>query len=163
MPRFSLALGLFVPLLALAGCGLLGRSAPPPVAAALPPPPAPVQVELQGTAGMNAGGNAAIVRFYVLASDAGFRRTPIDAFWQDDAAALGADLLGPRREILLYPGEREAFQMDPPSGTAFLGIAADLRDPDANAWRVVYPLEEVRGRTLRVAVDSTRLDVRVGA
>lgn len=124
-----------------------------------PPPPDPTVVELTGTADMNAGGNAAIIRVYMLSSDAAFRRTPIQDFWQDDAAALGADLVGSKREVLLYPGDRESMQFVPGAEVAFIGFAADLRNPDPNAWRVIRPVDELRGRRVAVTVDVDRLTV----
>lgn len=139
---------------ALAACGR-GAVAPPP------PPPEPVMIEVSGSAEMNAGGNAAIVRIYMLASDAAFRRTPIQDFWQDDAAALGSDLMGAKREVLLYPGDRETFQIEPVGDVAFIGIAADLREPDPNGWRVIYPVAELRGQRVSVAIDRDRLDARI--
>jgi type VI secretion system VasD/TssJ family lipoprotein len=124
-----------------------------------PPPPDPTVISLTGTADMNAGGNAAIIRVYMLSSDAAFRRTPIQDFWQDDSAALGADLVGTKREVLLYPGERESMQFVPGADVAFIGFAADLRDPDPNAWRVIRPVDELRGRRVAVTVNSDRVTV----
>lgn len=124
-----------------------------------PPPPEPTVIELSGTADMNAGGNAAIVRVYLLTSDAAFRRTPIQDFWQDDAAALGADLVGTKREILLYPGDRESMQLTPGADVAFIGFAADLRNPDPNAWRAIHPVDDLRGRRVAVTVTTDRLAV----
>jgi type VI secretion system VasD/TssJ family lipoprotein len=143
-------------LLAVAALASCSRGAVAP-----PPPPEPVVLEVSGASGMNAGGNAAIVRVYMLASDAAFRRTPIQDFWQDDAVALGSDLMGAKREVLLYPGDRETFQLEPMPEVAFVGIAADLREPDPNGWRVIYPVSELRGRRVTVVVDTDRLDARV--
>lgn len=148
-------------LLLVLGFALLAGCSRRPPAPAAPTPLPPASVELRGTAGMNAGGNAAIVRFYVLSSDAAFRRSPLAAFWQDDAAALGSDLLS-RREVLLYPGETESLSIEVPASAAFLGLAADLRDADPNAWRAIFPADEVRGAALRVSIDSTRLVARIG-
>jgi len=128
-----------------------------------PPPPAPTVVDISGTSAMNAGGNAAIVRVYMLASDAAFRRTPIQDFWQDDSAALGTDLAGSKREILLYPGDQESFTITPGENVAFVGIAADLREPDPNGWRVIRPVDELRGRRMNVVVTEDRLDVTLGS
>jgi len=149
------ALTLFLSIGVLASCG---RGA---VVTPTPPPPDPVLIAVDGLADMNAGGNAAIVRVYLLASDAGFRRTPIQDFWQDDAAALGSDLMGAKREVLLYPGDQETFQIEPVAGVAFVGIAADLREPDPNGWRVIYPVGDLRGRRLAITVNSDRLDAQV--
>lgn len=123
-------------------------------------PPAPVYLNVSGSADMNSGGNAAIVRVYLLASDASFRRTNLEAFWQDDAAALGSDLVGPKREILLYPGESEEIELNMIPGVSYIGIAADLRNPDPNSWREIYPVAELGNRRLNITIGEDRLDVR---
>lgn len=140
---FVLASGLLI------GCGRGAERAP-----------APIQLHISGSPDMNSGGNAAIVRAYLLASDASFRRTNLEAFWQDDTAALGSDLIAPKREVLLYPGENEDIQLNMIPGVAYVGIAADLRNPDPNSWRVIYPVSELRGRRLIVTVGEDRLDVQ---
>lgn len=133
----------------LTGCGRGAEKAP-----------APIHLQVSGSPDMNSGGNAAIVRVYLLASDASFRRTNLEAFWQDDAAALGSDLVGPKREILLYPGENEEIQLNMIPGVSYVGIAADLRNPDPNSWRVIYPVSELQSRHLVVTIGEDRLDVR---
>ena len=117
------------------------------------PPAAPATtVVLTGTAMLNAGGNAAIVRLYPLASDARFRQTPQADFWRA-GSAVDADLAGPVREVLLYPGDEETIDL-PLGGAAYLGVAADLRAPDRDAWRAVFPVGAVDKMRLVVTVDS---------
>ncbi|WP_412062105.1 type VI secretion system lipoprotein TssJ [Rubrivirga sp. IMCC45206] len=142
--------------LALTGCGLLGGgSAPDPVDAtpeAPPAPTAPSSVSLVGQMEMNAGGNAARVYLYPLASDATFRSTPVQAFWEDPAGTLGADLVGSVRDATVRPGETTPLDGLDLGSAIYLGIAADLRVPDGDRWRAVLPVADVLGRDVVVTV-----------
>ena len=134
----------------LGGCGIL-RSGPP----------GPVGVTMIGEANLN-DGNAAVVRLYALGGDANFTRVPPGPFWQDDRTALGDELIGAPREVVLFPDTSEdiAFTLDPTA--QFVGVAANLRSPDADRWRAIVSAEALRGKALRVTVgrSSLTLDVR---
>ena len=139
-------------LLATAGCGRTK----------LPPPPAPLIVTVTGEADLNGGGNAAVVRIYQLAGDANFRRAPVQTFWQNDEQALGNELLSAKREVLLFPNETEAVSLTLDDRAQFVGFAADLRDPDPDHWRALYPIGEVRDQAVTIRVGENRLFVRIG-
>ncbi len=126
----------------------------------LPPPP-PTRVVVTGEADLNAGGNAAVVRIYQLAGDAGFQRADLQDFWQSDEQALGDELLGSAREVLLYPDDSETVELALEAGTQFVGFAADLRTPDPDHWRAVYPVDAVRGKAVAVRVGENRLFVTI--
>ena len=144
-------------LLVLSGLLLVGcRRAQLP-----PPPPPPLAVTVVGEADLNGGGNAAVVRIYQLAGDANFRRTPVQSFWQNDEQALGDELLTGKREVLLFPGVSEAVELRIDDRAQFIGFAADLRDPDPDHWRALFPVSEVRGQAVAVLVGERRLFVRV--
>ena len=128
-----------------------------------PPPPPPLQVVIVGESELNGGGNAAVVRIYQLAGDANFRRAPVQSFWQDDEAALRDELLSGKREVLLFPDATEEVEIALDDRTQFVGFAADLRDPDPDHWRAIYPVDEVRGGAVAIRVGERRLFVRVGA
>lgn len=114
-----------------------------------------------GGENLNSGGNAAVLRIYQLAGDANFRRAPVQQFWQDDEQVLGAELVGTKREVLLFPGSSEVVQIDLEDDTEFVAVAADLREPDQEGWRAIYPADEVRGNAVAVLVGEDRLYVRV--
>lgn len=110
---------------------------------------------------LNGGGNAAVLRIYQLAGDANFQRAPVQAFWQDDEQVLGGELISAKREVLLFPGSSEIIRIVLDDQTQFLAVAADLRDPDPDHWRAIYPVREVRGNAMAVIVGDNRLFVRV--
>lgn len=150
-----------VSFLAVAGVLLVGcrrTQLPPP-----PEPPAPLAVTVVGESDLNGGGNAAVVRIYQLAGDANFRRAPVQSFWQNDEQALGSELLSGKREVLLFPDVTETVEVPLDDRTQFVGFAADLRDPDPDHWRAIFPVSEVRERAVAVRVGERRLFVRVDA
>ena len=141
-------------LTAFSGC----RSAAPPPP---PPPEPPLTVTVVGGTDLNGGGNAAVLRIYQLAGDANFQRAPVQAFWQNDEQVLGSELLGAKREVLLFPESTEIVRIVLDDKTQFLAIAADLREPDPDHWREIYPVSAVRGKAVAVVVGENRLFVRV--
>ena len=143
-------------LLALSGCGLFGKSRAPDGPGE--PPSRLVTVELTGADDMNAGGNAARVYLYPLASDATFLSTPVQVFWNDPAATLGADLVGTARDATVRPGDTTQLDELALGEAAFLGIAVDLREPVGTSWRSVLPAADVRGKTLRIRVGTGGLE-----
>lgn len=155
MPRSRLVLlGALALLLApLAGCS---RGGPPP-------PPKPLDITVVGTEDLNGGGNAAVVRIYALGGDAAFQRAPVQAFWQDDAAALGAELVAPAREVTLFPGATETVSLALDERAQFVGFAADLREPAADGWRALHRVEALRGQRILVTVGEDALSVETGA
>ena len=161
--RLSLALGLA---LALSGCGLFGGGAAPAVPTAPGPqaPPAPVlrpvTLTIVGGAEMNAGGNAAVVKVYPLRGTSMLLGTIVESFWRE-GGSVGDDLAGAPQEVLVYPGESTTITVDLPADTPYLGLAADLRSPEPDAWRTTFEAPAVRGKTVTVTVGERALDSRV--
>jgi type VI secretion system VasD/TssJ family lipoprotein len=118
-----------------------------------------MELTVHGGADMNNGGNAAIVRIYQLSGDSNFMRTSLETFWRDDEESLGAELIAPKQEILLYPDQERAIDLNIGDETRYIGIAADLRAPDPAQWRRVFDAQELRGRDVTVTVGSDRLNV----
>lgn len=153
-----LRLSLLVVLAAgLTACGGSRGAAPDDPEA--PPVPTTASFRLSGTADMNAGGNSARVYVYALSSDATFLTTPAQVFWDDPAAALGPDLLSTLRDATVRPGESAVLDEVAVGTAAFIGIAADLREPVGSTWRTVLPVASVRGRALTVVVTESGLTV----
>jgi len=120
--------------------------------------PLRLPLSLEGSASMNSGGNAAVVRVYQLASSTTFRQAPIESFWQDDEGLLGSDLVVPKVERTLYPDAVEEITLEIHENTRHIAIAADLRDPDADHWRQLFTVDEVEaGQPFVVQVGERRL------
>jgi type VI secretion system VasD/TssJ family lipoprotein len=118
-----------------------------------------MEMTVRGATEMNNGGNAAVVRIYQLSGDSNFMRTTLESFWRNDEQALGAELIAPKQEILLYPDQERALDLNIGAETRYIGIAADLRAPDPTQWRKVFDAQELRGKKVVVTIGSDRLNV----
>ena len=114
-------------------------------------------IALKGTAEQNSGGHPVVIHIYQLSSDTNFNRAVVESFWQDDTNILGDDLVKPKIEILLAPGEIKRVKLKLSDEIKFIGIAADFRKPDKNGWRKVYPLDSNRAKNILINVAADRL------
>lgn len=150
-------LSALLPALLLSGC--LGSLPPAPPLPEVPkaPPPKLLSLNLIAAPGMNPGpgGEPAplVVRVYSLAADGKLMGAPLAALLADDAAALGADLLG-REELRLLPGSRQVLEKELPADTRMLGVLAAYRQTDGVRWRAAAPI---------VAGPVNRFDLELGA
>lgn len=105
------------------------------------------------------GGNAAVVRIYQLSNETNFRDVTLEAFWQNDEEALGSELIAPPQQIRLFPDQQETIKVEPTSNTKFIGVAADLRQPDRERWRQIYSIEEMKGKRIMVEVGKNYVTI----
>ena len=82
-----------------------------------------------------------VVRVYKLRGDASFKKASNESFWTNDAKAIGSDLVD-KLEVTLRPGDARELSFKLEDEIAFVGVAADFCQPDADRWRIVY---DVRG------------------
>lgn len=73
---------------------------------------------------------------------------------------MGGKLIGTPWKKTVYPNERKQFELEVADKTKFIGVAANLRNPDSEKWRALYPVEEV-GDWVSVTVYSNRISVNV--
>jgi len=118
-----------------------------------------IEVRTEGQADMNSGGNAAVVQVYELSGEGNFRDLSFRSFWQQDGS-LGGTLIGTPWKKTVYPNDRKRFELEVADKTKFIGVAANLRNPDSEKWRALYPVEEV-GDWVSVTVHSNRISVSV--
>lgn len=118
-----------------------------------------LEVSVLGEPKMNSGGNAAVVKVYQLTADGNFMSTPLSAFWRDDTGALGNELVAPPRKLTVYPSASRSIEFKLAGNTKYIGIAANLRDPNREQWRSIHALKGMGDRvsvtvgTNKVAVD----------
>lgn len=115
---------------------------------------------MTGASAMNNGGNAAVVKVYQLKGNTNFKRVPVSAFWRDDRKALGGELLGSPRKVTLYPSDSTTIEFELIKKAQYIGVAANLRDPDREDWRSIHPLEGM-GDHVSVTVEERRVAVNV--
>ncbi|NNE35705.1 MAG: type VI secretion system lipoprotein TssJ [Rhodothermales bacterium] len=120
----------------------------------------PIELTLSGQQDLN-GGNSATDVVYQLTSNATFLRTPADVFWVNDDQVLAGELVGAKQTVVLFPGESEEVEVKLNRGSRFLGVAANLRNPDPQHWKAVYAADEVKGKRMSVSVGHDRLFVQL--
>jgi type VI secretion system protein VasD len=91
-----------------------------------------------------------ILHMLELTAIDGFNSADFFALTQDDAAALGGDVLN-KTEIILTPGSSQERVLDLDQGTAYLGFVAAYRDIDTSRWRVSQAV--VPGKTDWISVN----------
>lgn len=121
-----------------------------------------VTVIVEGTDDLNGGGYPVDVFFYQLTNRTRFETAVLDEFWRDENQALRDELLsGGTTQVRLYPQGRETQTLEWDDEARFLGVAANLRNPDRNRWRRVYALDALVGKTLRLSVGRDFLNAEV--
>lgn len=117
-----------------------------------------VNVSVLGQPEMNKGGNAAVVKIYQLTADGNFKNTPLSAFWRDDEGALGSELVTAPRKMTVYPARTKTISLTVQDNTKYLGVAANLRTPDRDEWRSLFPLKKM-GDQVSVTIERNKIKV----
>jgi type VI secretion system VasD/TssJ family lipoprotein len=117
-------------------------------------------VQVTGAPDLNSGGNAAFVHIYLLTDNAMFRTASYEAFWQSPQEALGESMRS-SSQVQLFPGTKESVELELQTDIRYVGVAANLRAPDRDRWRAVFPASDVEGNVLHVVVDANSLSAQV--
>lgn len=130
--------------------GILASCAGPPEK---PPPTLSLEIEATADLNLGPGGRPApvVVRIYELKQQGAFSGAEFYALFDQDSAALGADLIT-REEFMLRPGELKRIErrLDPQS--AYIGVLAAYREIDASHWRASTPLAPGVDNAIRIVV-----------
>ena len=104
-----------------------------------------VELTITGGPEMN-GGNAARVRVYQLSGTTRFLNASVGDVWNSEQSPLEAEVVEITDSFLLYPNQTRPLEVMLENDTRYLGVAADLREPEQDRWRQVVSAEEIRGR-----------------
>jgi len=119
---------------------LVGCASDPPE----PPPPTIVNLQIDASDNLNADSNAngapVMVRIYELTGQSAFNATDFFALFNDDQAALGADL-NHKQDFLLKPNETKKLTIKPDDDIQFLGFFAAFRKLDTATWRALVQVQ----------------------
>jgi len=119
---------------------LIGCASDPPE----PPPPTIVNLQIDASENVNAdsNGNGApvMVRIYELSGQSNFNATDFFALFNDDQAALGADL-NHKQDFLLRPSESKKLTIKPDDDVQSLGFFAAFRKLDTATWRALVQVQ----------------------
>lgn len=87
-----------------------------------------------------------------------FNRADFFALTQNDAAALGGDVLN-KTEIILTPGSSRETVLELDQQAVYLGFVAGYRDIDNSRWRVSQAV--VPGKTDWISVQITKQQIEI--
>ena len=152
--------------LLVVGCGHAAAPAPKEPAAACKPPK--VVLTLAATDKVNPApdgrGRPVQVRVYLLKSDARLQTAKFEDIWQNQAAALGEDLLK-TEEITLFPRDSKSVAVAQNADAHNLAVVALFREPQGKHWFVSYEMDQPRSggpcpaeRPIRVTLDRMQLE-----
>lgn len=84
----------------------------------------------------NENGNPSpiVMRIYELKSDTTFNSLDFFTLYDNDTAALGADMIG-RREFELMPSSKSQMRTETSYETQYVGVIAGFRDINSSTWR----------------------------
>jgi type VI secretion system protein VasD len=118
---------------------------PPPVAPApaepcvAPRPRVTVAASSHANAGVDGRGLPVQVRLYQLKSEVKLLNAFFEEIWNDDAKTFADDLVS-KREITVYPGQSQSFELDQSPDSRVLSAVALFREPRGKDWFVDYDL-----------------------
>lgn len=99
-----------------------------------------------------------ILHVLELTSIDGFNRADFFALTQNDAAALGGDVLN-KTEIILTPGSSHETNLELDQQAVYLGFVAGYRDIDNARWRVSQAV--VPGKTDWISISIAKQQIEI--
>ncbi len=99
-----------------------------------------------------------ILHLLELTSIDGFNRADFFALTQNDASALGGDVLN-KTEIILTPGASRETVLELDQRSVYLGFVAEYRDIDNARWRLSQAV--VPGETDWISVNITKQQIEI--
>jgi len=149
----------------LSGCGLFGGDKPPPPKEIeIKPPPANGMLDFLLTAsplinpGPDGAPSAMVFRVYELAAPTPFTSANFRQLWENDAATLGASMLG-KHEIVIAPGGVEHIKAKLNEKTLMIGVVAGFRDVTQAKWRALVPLQGEQTLALKASLKTLSVDL----
>lgn len=128
------------------------------------PQPRPIHLDIFAGDGVNSdrAGHpfAVVMRTYALKSNSGFDQAQRAALENDTPAAIKADVLDVKEQVLA-PGQHYRIDQTLPPGTQFLGVAVMFQSPQPARWRVSIPMDAMAD-TLRMGVHRCSFTVTDG-
>lgn len=91
--------------------------------------------------GDDGGALPVVVRYYQLKDRVAFEASDFRSIWQEDAQALGGDLLE-RTESTLFPATRDRKRLVRKPEASYLAVVALFRNPLGTDWRQIQALPE---------------------
>lgn len=102
-------------------------------------------INLQPSKTMNLGNNGSplptIVRIYQLKSKYKMEKADFKSLWRNDKVVLDDTLLE-KKEVTVYPGQKQEIKIEKKDEARFIGIVAIFRKPneETNGWKHIAEL-----------------------
>lgn len=93
------------------------------------------------------------VRLYQLSDKDKFEQATYQALLKGDHEVLAPDLLS-KSEVTLRPNSRELIKINPRKDTQYIGIMALPREPHAQQWRQIIPVQEIAAHSMDVVFEG---------
>ena len=116
------------------------------------------EITLEGTRELN-DRNAAEIHVYQLAGKDEFDKLIPRSFSESGIEALGNDFLKVEPVIRLLPDSTRIISFKNVKGAKFIGIVADLRDPDPLRFKGVSKLKRMGKKKIRAVVGESLVTV----
>lgn len=97
-----------------------------------------------------------LLRIYELRSPTAFNQAVFMSLYQDDRAALAADLVA-REEFTLQPGQTLPYRKQLSLETRYLGVVGLYRDLEHSTWRAVTAVQTGKTQALTIRADALAL------
>ena len=125
--------------------------------AAAPPKPTAVRATLTAAAGVNPDvhqrPSPVVVRIFELKATGLFDAASFVAVYQNDTAALGAELVA-KEEFVLRPGEKRTWEKTLGPETRFVGVIAAFRDIDRAQWKTTLAVKPNATNVMTLNIDE---------
>ncbi len=126
--------------------------------------PSPTVVDLSISAALNINPNAqgraspVVLRVYHLASPNAFEEADFFQLFEQDAAILGADMIG-REEIIVTPGAAQKISQEVGPTVRYLGVVAAYRETETSVWRAMGDIVPEEINSYNVQIDALAVSV----
>lgn len=87
-----------------------------------------------------------------------FNRADYFALTQNDASALGGDVLN-KTEIIMTPGVAQTVTLVLDNAVGYLGLVAGYRDIDSSRWRVSQEVRPGKTDWIAVTLDKNQISI----
>lgn len=100
-----------------------------------------------------------VVRLYELKSTGSFESADFFGIYDQEAAALGGDLLA-REELHLRPGEQKKIEREAAPDAQHLGVVGAFRQIDNARWRATHALKPGETNKVEIKLGSNAVSIR---
>ena len=122
------------------------------------PEPTRVVYKISASADVNQS-SPVVVRLFQLQSSGRFESSEFFKLFDDETAALGATLVA-RKELQLWPSQKQEISLELQPATLTIGILAGFKDLSSGQWRSVVPVVKNQTTVIEVTLGQSSVNAR---